>query len=346
MIKETRTTNILLLIIVIPLIFYLLKTLSFIFIPLISAMFISLLFLPLMRWLKRKKVSKPFSITIAILLISGILKLLIEIIQLSTKEILSTKDVFLAKAEVKLTSIIEYIEAIFGIERLQNDNVINHYLQKINVFDNFGSAFDSITGTITTTLMILFFVVLLLSESINLQKILDTVLFKSNRSSVKTFVKIEKDIIKFVAVKVIISLFTGVGFSLACLAFDVSFPIFWGLFAFVINFVQMVGSVISVVMLTLFAIVELDSTGTLLFFIFVISGVQVLMGGILEPIFMGKTFSINVITVLIMLMLWGFIWGIPGLIMSIPITVFIKIILSQFPRTQVISNLMEGGPAK
>ena len=194
--------------------------------------------------------------------------------------------------------------------------------------------------------MILFFVVLLLSESINLQKILDTVLFKSNRSSVKTFVKIEKDIIKFVAVKVIISLLTGVGFSLACLAFDVSFPIFWGLFAFVINFVQMVGSVISVVMLTLFAIVELDSTGTLLFFIIVISGVQVLMGGILEPIFMGKTFSINVITVLIMLMLWGFIWGIPGLIMSIPITVFIKIILSQFPRTKVISNLMEGGPAK
>lgn len=346
MIKETRTTNILLLIIVIPLIFYLLKTLSFIFIPLISAMFISLLFLPLMRWLKRKKVSKPFSIAIAILLISGILKLLIEIIQLSTKEILSTKDVFLAKAEVKLTSMIEYIEAFFGIERLQNDNVINHYLQKINVFDNFGSAFDSITGTITTTLMILFFVVLLLSESINLQKILDTVLFKSNRSSVKTFVKIEKDIIKFVAVKVIISLLTGVGFSLACLAFDVSFPIFWGLFAFVINFVQMVGSVISVVMLTLFAIVELDSTGTLLFFIIVISGVQVLMGGILEPIFMGKTFSINVITVLIMLMLWGFIWGIPGLIMSIPITVFIKIILSQFPRTKVISNLMEGGPAK
>jgi predicted PurR-regulated permease PerM len=61
---------------------------------------------------------------------------------------------------------------------------------------------------------------------------------------------------------------------------------------------------------------------------------------------MGKTFSINVITVLIMLMFWGYIWGIPGLIMSIPITVFIKIILSQFPKTRVISNLMDGSPAK
>jgi predicted PurR-regulated permease PerM len=64
------------------------------------------------------------------------------------------------------------------------------------------------------------------------------------------------------------------------------------------------------------------------------------MGGILEPILMGKTFSLNVVTVLIMLMFWGYLWGIPGFIMSIPITVFIKIVLDQFSRTKVIANLM------
>ena len=104
----------------------------------------------------------------------------------------------------------------------------------------------------------------------------------------------------------------------------------------------MIGSVISVALLSLFAYVELDPTGMLLFFILTITAVQVLMGGILEPIFMGKTFSINVITVLVMLMLWGFIWNIPGLIMSIPITVFLKIIFEQFPKTKVIANLISG----
>jgi AI-2 transport protein TqsA len=122
----------------------------------------------------------------------------------------------------------------------------------------------------------------------------------------------------------------------------VSFPIFWGLFAFLINFVQMVGSIVSVILLSLFAMVELDPSGTLLAFVLVIIGVQVLMGSILEPIFLGKTFSINVITVLVMLMLWGYIWGVPGLIMAIPITVFIKIVLEQFPRTRVIARLMSG----
>ncbi len=104
----------------------------------------------------------------------------------------------------------------------------------------------------------------------------------------------------------------------------------------------MIGSFISVLFLSLFAFVEIDPTGTLLFFILCITSVQLIMGGILKPVFMGKTFSLNVITVLIMLMLWGYIWGIPGLIMSIPITVFIKIILEKFPKTQVAAKIMSG----
>lgn len=340
--KDTKTTNILLLIIVIPIIFYILKILSFIFIPLIMAMFIALLFLPLMRWLRKKRVPKPLSIFIVILIIFGFLKLGGELIQLSSHEIMSTEGEFFEKAEEKLVGLVESAEGFFGIERVKGENVLVHYLQGKNILTNFSSTLDFIGDTLTMTLMTIFFVILLLAGSINFQKLLNTTIFKQKLSSVKTFIKIEKDIIKFVKVKFIISLFTGIGFSLTCLAFDVSFPIFWGLLAFAINFIQMIGSVISVGLLSLFAYIELDPTGTLLFFILTITAVQVVMGGILEPIFMGKTFSINVITVLLMLMLWGYIWNIPGLIMSIPITVFLKIIFEQFPKTKVIANLISG----
>lgn len=340
--KDTKTTNILLLIIVIPVIFYLLKILSFIFIPLVFSMFIALLFLPLMRWLNKRKVPKPISIFIVILIIAGLFKIGGELIHLSSNEILSAENAFFEKAEANLLSIIVSIESFFGIERVIGKNVLAHYIQEKNILQNFSTTLDFITGTLSMTLMTAFFVILLLSESINFQKLLNNTIFKQKHSSIKTFIKIEKDIIKFIKVKFIISLFTGVGFSLACLFFDISFPIFWGLFAFIINFVQMVGSVISVISLSLFAFVELEPTGTLLFFILTITAVQVLMGGVLEPIFMGRTFSINVITVLVMLMFWGYIWGIPGLIMSIPITVFIKIILEQFPKTKIIASLMTG----
>jgi len=104
----------------------------------------------------------------------------------------------------------------------------------------------------------------------------------------------------------------------------------------------MVGSFVTVILLSMFAFVELETTSTLFFFILAITGVQVLFGAILEPIFMGKSFSINVIAVLVMLMFWGFLWGIPGLIMAIPITVFLKILLEQFPSTKIIASLLSG----
>ncbi len=338
--NSIRTTNILLLIITIPLVFYILKTLDFIFVPLTMAMFIALLFLPLMRWMTKKRIPKPISILVIILILVGGLKLGAEIIQLTSREIISENGLFMSRAEEKLVRMIVVVERFFGVERIPGTNVLSHYSIDNGLLKNFGTTLGFISNTLSMTLMTLFFVFLLLSESINFQQMMNSTIFKVKYSSVKTFMKIEKDIIKFVIVKFVISLFTGIGFTLACLFFDVSFPIFWGLFAFLINFVQMVGSVVSVALLSLFAFVELEPTGTLLFFILVLIAVQVVMGGVLEPIFMGKTFSVNVVTILVMLMLWGYLWGIPGMVMSIPLTVFAKIVLEQFPRTKGIARLM------
>ena len=338
MLNQTRTTNILLLIIVIPLVFYLLKILSFIFVPLVFSMFIALLFLPLMRWLTKRKLPKVISIFIVILLIIGGLVIGAELIHLSSRQIMSADADFFVKAEDKITNLMIYLENVFGFELQSDKKLLSQFVQK----ENLGSTVNFLRKSLTMVLMTAFFVVLLLAESINMHKVLNSTILRQRYSSVKAFMKIEKDLITFIKVKFFVSLLTGIGTGLACLFFDVSFPIFWGLFAFIINFVQMVGSFISVILLSLFAFVELDPTSTLFFFIVAITGVQVLFGGVLEPIFMGKSFSINIISVLVMLMFWGFLWGIPGLIMAIPITVFLKIILEQFPSTKRIASLLSG----
>ncbi|MCO4822767.1 MAG: AI-2E family transporter [Flavobacteriaceae bacterium] len=335
---KLKTTNLLLLIIVVPLVFYLLNILSFIFIPLIFSMFIALLFLPIMRWLSKKKVPKLVGIVIVILLIFIGLKIGIELIQLSSKQILNSGSGFFDKAEDKFLALMASIQETFGYKLDSKQDLLSQFFKG----DAIVPTFDYIRKLVTGLLMTTFFIVLWLAESINVQQLLNNTIFKHKHASVKTFMKIEKDLIKFIEVKFLVSLATGIGTGLACLFFDVSFPIFWGLFAFVINFVQMVGSVITVIVLSIFAFIELDPTSTLFFFILSITGVQVLIGAILEPIFMGKSFSLNVITVLVMLMLWGFIWGIPGLIMAIPITVFIKIILEQFPGTQTMAKMLSG----
>ena len=340
--NERRTTNILLVIIVVPLIFYLLKILGFILIPLVSSLFIALLFLPLMRWLTKRKIPNFISIIIVLLIFIGTFLIGGEIIKLASREIIQTQDAFVIKAQVKITDLIHVINDFLGLEYTNDGNIINLFVNNDDFGKSFGSTISLIGNTVSMLLMTAFFVVLWLAESINFYKILSGSIFKQKYASAKTFMKIENDLIKFVKVKFFISALTGIGFGLACYFFNVSFPIFWGLIAFLLNFVQMIGSVVSVILLSIFAFVELDPTSTLLFFILTITLVQVAFGSVCEPIFMGKSFSINVIAILVSLMLWGYIWGVPGLIMSIPITVFLKIIFEQFPNTKFISTLLSG----
>jgi len=340
--RDIRTTNILLLVIAVPVIFYLLKILSFIFIPLFGSMFIALLFLPLMRWLEKRRMPKVGSLLVAVSLLVGIIFVGSLLIQISSKEIMQTDEVFLNKANEKITTAILTVEDFFGMTKEHSSNVLLDYFQNNKSSFNAGNILGFANRTITMILMTLFFVVLLLAGSVNLQVIMKDILFRQEFASIKTFIIIEKDIYKFLIVKFLMSLFTGIGFSLACYLFDVSFPIFWGVFAFAINFVQMIGSVIAVIVITLFAFVEIESPTTLFLFFSVVGGTEILFGAILEPIFMGKTFSINVIAILVMLMFWGYLWGVPGMIMSIPITVLLKIILERFPRTQRIAKLLAG----
>jgi predicted PurR-regulated permease PerM len=341
---ELKKIRKLLILFMVPVALYLLYLLKIIFIPLVFALFGALVFMPLMRWLSKRKIPNVIGIVVVLGIITLGLKVGYEVISLSGKELKGAGRGFYHKFDEKLHPIISPIMDMAGIypEEGQSDveALLSNEQISANLFGNVGNTLNFTRRFVSMLLMTLFFIILLLAGSMDMQKVMELLIFKRRYASVKTFLHVEKDILKFIIVKFLLSLFTGLGFGLACYAFNVSFPVFWGLFAFAINFIQMIGSVISVIVLTAFALVELDETGTLLFFILVITGVQVLFGAILEPILMGKSFKINTVTVLIMLALWGFIWGIPGLILSIPITALIKKIMEQFPGTAVYARIM------
>ncbi|MEX1001437.1 MAG: AI-2E family transporter [Crocinitomicaceae bacterium] len=339
--NSLKLTNTLLLIIALPVVFYILHILSFIFVPLLSSMFIALFFVPMMRRMKRRGFPKFVSVGVSVILMILFGTALYFLIDKSSEEILSTKDEFLAKAELKIAAPVKVIYEYFGIKETvgQSPDEINFKKEMAMLFAQ--PLINSAGKIISQLLMTLFFVILWLSESINFERILNSTILKQKYSSVKTFRRIEKDTIKFIRVKILVSLGTGIGTALACYLFGVSFPIFWGIFAFSINFIQMIGSFVTVILCSIFAFVDLDPTGNLLFFILIITAVQVIFGSIIEPIYMGRSFTINIITVLVMLLFWGFIWGVPGMIMSIPLTVFLKIIMDQFERTKIIAKLIE-----
>lgn len=336
--EKLKTTNSLLLFIVIVLLLYLFKLLKFIFIPLFFSMFIALLFLPIMRYLLRRGVPRALGVVFVIIIILGVLTGTYELIKLSSKELLNPENQTLPLVRNQIINLIDEVGLIFNYKLDPVQPLIGQFITE----EDFGPILGFVKRTISMILTTMVFVVLWLGESINLQKVLQGFLLKREHTSIKTFIKIEDNLILFIKVKFFISLFTGIFTSIVCLFFDVSFPVFWGLLAFSVNFIQLVGSIFTVVSLSFFAMVQLDISSVWLFFVLCISAVQIILGSILEPYFMGRSFSINVITVLVMLMLWGYIWGIPGMIMSIPITVFMKVIFEHFPQTQTLAQLISG----
>lgn len=344
MLKEIITIKKLLILIVVPLVLYLLNILSFIFIPFVFGLFIALLFSPLLRWLKKKKVPGFVGILISLIIMTVVIGGTIKLVKLSSHEIMSVDEEFMTKLDERLNEVAKPIVNFMNINpnRGETDLKALFHNEKIQaqLFGNVGTGLNIAKNVITMTLMTLFFMILFLAGSMNLEKLLELFIFKDKDSKIKTIKKIEKDFFTYILVKTFISITTGVGVGLVCYFFDVSFPIFWGLFAFLLNYIQMIGSVISVIVVCLFALVELNFTGSFLFFSLLIVGIQVALGTILDPILMSKSFSINTVTVLVMLAVWGIIWGIPGLVLSVPITALLKRIFAQFKGSMVFAKMM------
>jgi AI-2 transport protein TqsA len=342
--NDLATTNKLLLIIALPVIFYMLDVLSFIFIPFMFSIFIALLFTPMMRWMKKNKFPQYMALGVAVFGLVFTLFIAFKLVQVTGRQIESGKRELFVKLDHKVESLIAPFSEFLGMEKAEGQSAIKNLLQskKVSevVMENFQPTFSFVRHTVVNVLMTLFFLILLLAGSLNFKDILQNTLLKGNTRTIKIFIKVENSITEFLKVKFFVSLLTGIGFGIAAWGFGLSFPLFWGLFAFVINFVQMVGSIIATLLASLLAYVEIQSPGVLLSAILVFTGIQVLFGSILEPILMGKSFSINVIVVLIMLMFWGFLLGVPGLILAIPITVLAKTILGEFPSTKKFADLM------
>lgn len=343
-INDISTTNKLLMFFAVPLVFYILRELNFIFAPLMFAFFITLLFMPLTRFLLRRNYPRYVAIGLVFLIIIISSVVIFGVIKLSGQEILLGKETLYARLDAKVGELLIPYAKLIGIEIDAQMGTIRSILFSKQVTDtvymNVGQTVGLARKTLTFILLTFFFLVLLLAGSLNLENMLSQTIFKSRMKSVKTYMIIEHSIVKFLKVKFFVSLLTGISFGLVCWSFGLSFPLFWGVFAFFLNFIQMIGSLVVTLLAAVFAFIEIEHPGTALLVGLLLTSVQLLLGSVLEPVLMGKSFRINIIAVLIMLMFWGYMWGIPGVVLSIPITVLIKTILEQFESTKVLARLM------
>jgi AI-2 transport protein TqsA len=157
-----------------------------------------------------------------------------------------------------------------------------------------------------------------------------------------TFKKITEQIQRYIIAKVGINLSAGIITTIALSFAGVDFPIVWGLFVFLFNFIPTIGSALALVFPVLFALVQFDSVGTMVLVLALMAGIQTLAFNVAEPMILGKRLNLNPLLILLSVLVWGYIWGIVGMLLSVPLTAIIKIIISNStsPNMEFFEHLM------
>ncbi|TVZ37937.1 putative PurR-regulated permease PerM [Alteromonadaceae bacterium 2753L.S.0a.02] len=204
-----------------------------------------------------------------------------------------------------------------------------------------GNTLASLGNLMTNAFLILLTVVFILGEEVGFAEKLKS----TSRNSQKTITAINQfsaSVNRYMALKALMSLLTGVLILVWLYFLGVDYFVLWGMLAFLLNFVPTLGSIIAAVPAVLLAIVQLgvgDAVLTALGFLAVNFGV----GNVLEPRLMGRGLDLSTLVVFLSLVFWGWVLGPVGMLLSIPLTMTVKIALESFDDTRWIGVLLSSG---
>lgn len=335
-----------LLIFLIVLIFYLMKIMSSILLPLFFALLVSLMFQPLISFLSSKKIPKfliiPFIAAISLFIIAVLGNILYQI----GADIAAEGEFLLTRLEFRLNNLISWINEIFHT-RLRSYLIIREAQKHLTpqfLSQTAGGIFVSIGNVTGAFVIFAIYYVILLAGMANYRNYLNFVAGNEETGLVENFVKVQKSVVSYIFIKTLINIATGASVYLICLLFEVKFPFFWGFLAFIMNYIPNIGSIIATIIPGIMAFVQFDSFQTVLLFVLSISSIQFLIGNLIEPKILGGRLRLNTLTVIFGLVFWGYIWGIPGMMLSVPLLVMIKLMFERFPSLEVIARIMSPAP--
>jgi predicted PurR-regulated permease PerM len=347
--KDIKSIKNLLLILLAILAVYLLSVLSSLLIPLALALFIVILLQPTLAWFQSKK--WPFTLSLSAISITtlSVLWLLGVLFYKTGESIASQKGVLLGQIQIKLNNIILWVNTMPGVA-INTQDIINT-LSQLMSYDwllessgHFAGILGDFTGTFFMTALYLIGLlggILKYEEYIHY---LEEGNAEKEEKLLAGFEYVKSSIVTYMKVKFQVSLMTGFGYFIICWAFGINFALFWGFLAFLLNFIPTVGSIIATIPPLLLGLIQVDSMGVIVLLFAMLMIVQVVIGNIVEPKMQGRKLSLNTVVVILGLVFWGYLWGVTGMILSVPLLVLTKVILSQMPDAQLMMRLMGSGP--
>ncbi|MFH1158523.1 MAG: AI-2E family transporter [Pseudomonadota bacterium] len=326
--------------IVICLVIYILNVARAIVIPFVIAVFVWYLINAMARGFGRgslggRSIPRLACFTLAILALAfGVWEIF---------ELISQNIALVAKAaplyQKNLEELVPKIVLLLHIEHQPTVQELFTYLDLGSIMTTMVKMLSGIAGK---TLVVMFYTGFLLYEQRFFDKKISGMIGapETERHVRHILRNIDIKVQRYIWVKTLVSALAGILTFVVLRSWQVDFAAFWGLMAFFLNFIPYIGALTAIVLPAMIALVQFSDMTT---FLIVLAGLSAVHGGIghaLDPFLMGKSLNLSPIFIISSLAMWGMIWGIPGMFLSIPILAVVMITLSQFPATRPIAVLL------
>lgn len=307
------------------------------FLPVLLAFFVATVSFPITRMLTRRKVPRVIAVLLTVLVdfafIAGVVLLGVVLIQ-DLQDKWNTKYAAQIYQQVRDGSqnLAEKLETI-GVEDAQEkiriaveNNLAS--LQQIRfekIWDLGTGVLGQLVGFFGASVIFVILTVFMLSEAERFGRRLEAI-SQAKGPNIARMLSATRDIQRYLAIKTVVSLITGFLAGLLCWAAGLDFYILWGIVAFALNFIPVIGSLIAGVPPMILALLVAGVPNALL-----VAGGYLLinnfLGNFLEPILVGRRFGISTLVIVISVMFWGWVWGPLGMLLAVPLTMVIKVIL-------------------
>jgi AI-2 transport protein TqsA len=330
---ETRVQTVCLLILTAIMGAFCLHWLQSVAVPLVLAAFLATILTPLIDVQARYlRLPRLVAITVTLIVVLVVMALTVGAVADSLGNLASEAKTY----EAHLAEILRRPEAgrllhVFGID-LGADMDIGSIIPPGLVNKTLLGLIKAMSSFLSNTFLIFLFVIFLLAG-------------KSVTAEPKdgTYSEIETGIKNYVGTKILLSALTGFLVFVILRLFGVPYALSFGAIAFVLNFIPNLGSIIAtlVPLPVMLFLPDLTMTGVLATLL-LMAAVQMIIGNVVEPKMLGKSLDLHPVTVLAALVLWGAIWGFPGMILAVPLTSVVKVVLENVEITSPVANLLSG----
>lgn len=309
-------------------------------IPLVMAIFIWHLLNTINNGMQKipkvgEKLPGWLSMILSLFVVAGFIEILITIITNNVTDVIAAAP----RYQENFLAIFNNLDNKFHIKGFTDFNSTIKGLNIQNLVLNIYGVFTILTSS--AVLISLYIVFLFVEQHYFTQKLDAFFSQAEHRKLVKNIIShITKDTQTYLGIKTLLSLSTATASWVIMKWVDLDFAEFWALLIFFLNYIPNIGAMIATAFPVALAFIQFESWWP---FIEVTSGIiaiQFAVGNFLEPRLLGKSLNVSPLVILFALALWGSIWGILGMFLSVPITVMMMIIFAHFDATRPIAILL------